>query len=287
MAGSDDVDILLTNDDGINAPGIRALYNELQDLGTVRVVAPADNQSASGRSLSYGRTARNTSSEETVMDFESGRFTYYIPHDNHELGYAVHGTPCDCVILGTQAFDRPDIVVAGCNPGANIGAFVLSRSGTASAVMEAAFLRVPAVAVSMDTLGYQGELTVDTFDEAGRLAGAVVERSLREDWFADADYFNLNTPAPGAPITEVEVTRPSPVYEMRAEFRGERLYLRNRLWEQMAEGDIPDPEGTDRQAIRQGRASISPLRTPLEPVNPSDTTRLVEFCRGYPEHPAA
>lgn len=265
-----DPDILLTNDDGIAEPGLRALYDALTAVGTVTVVAPATNQSAVGRSLSYGRstTATDGGNAETGLDFAKGDFSCHIAHSTHELGYAIHGTPCDCVILGVHAFDtQPDIVVAGCNPGANLGAFVLGRSGTASAAMEAAFLGVPGIAVSMDRLGYHGDLTVDTFSDATELAAELVEYTLNTAVFDTVDYINMNAPTPDRSPAGLEVTRPSPVYEMDASLDDGRFRLYNRLWEQMADGELPDPPDTDRQAIKAGRVSISPLSIPMEPID--------------------
>jgi 5'-nucleotidase len=109
----DEPSILLTNDDGIESAGLRALYDVLTGVGDVTVVAPAEDQSAVGRSLSHDVTVRE-----------------------HDLGYAIEGTPADCSVagLGSLAPDT-DIVVAGCNQGANLGSYVLGRSGTVSAAV--------------------------------------------------------------------------------------------------------------------------------------------------------
>lgn len=289
------LDILLTNDDGIDEPGLRALYEALSELGSVTVVAPATNQSAIGRSLSYGRAARFDTDADpdpdadtnvdfdsdagTGLDFAARDFSCEIPHTVHEFGYAVRGTPCDCVILGAHAFERrPDIVVSGCNPGANIGAYVLSRSGTASAAMEAAFLGIPGLAVSMNTLGYAEELTVDSFRHAGELTVDLVDHAVRTDVFEQIDYLNVNVPPPDTTDTSVEITRPSPVYEMDASLTDGRFELHNRLWEQMADGELPDPHGTDRRAVKEGRVSISPLSVPL---TPHESESLQEFAHRF------
>lgn len=260
------MDVLLTNDDGIDEPGLRALYESLSSIADVRVIAPASNQSAVGRSLSYGRGGHGSELESGGLNFVDGEFSSSIPHVDHELGYAVNGTPCDCVILGIHAFDDPpDVVVAGCNAGANLGAFVLGRSGTASAAMEAAYLGVPGVAVSMDTLGYTDGLTVDAFSRTATLTTELIEHVDETDCFEHVDYINVNTPTPDTPIDTIELTRPSPVYEMDAALTDGRFTLRNRLWEQMHTGDLPDPPGTDRRALSNGNASISALGVPIEP----------------------
>lgn len=262
-----DLRILLTNDDGIDAPGLRALYDAVSTLGDVTVVAPATNQSAVGRSLSYGRQAETQDDAETAIDFAAGEFSCAIPYADHDLGYAVHGTPCDCVIVGVHSFDPPpDVVVAGCNPGANLGAFVLGRSGTASAAMEAAFLGVPGVAVSMDRIGYPEDLTVDSFADASAFAADLIAHATDAGVFERVDYLNVNAPPPDVSIDGIELTRPSPVYEMDASLEDGAFHLHNQLWQQMADADLPDPPGTDRRALAAGRVSVSPLAVPMEPV---------------------
>ena len=134
---------MLTNDDGINAPGIRAMYDVRSDHAAVTVVAPADNQSASGRSLTYGRLESDDNAVDSI-DLQDKKFSCVVPHRAHESGYVIKGTPCDCVVVGVNALNpTPDIVVSGCNPGANVGAYVFTRSGTVSAAYEAACLGVP------------------------------------------------------------------------------------------------------------------------------------------------
>ncbi|MFP4271370.1 MAG: 5'/3'-nucleotidase SurE, partial [Alphaproteobacteria bacterium] len=115
------------NDDGIDSAGLRAVYDALSEVARVTVVAPASDQSAVGRSMSH---------EVAITD--------------HDLGYAVDGTPADCVVaaMGELGPD-PDLVVAGCNRGANLGEYVIGRSGTVSAAVEAAFFDVPAIATSL------------------------------------------------------------------------------------------------------------------------------------------
>ncbi len=281
MTGNDELNILLTNDDGINAPGIRALYDALTDIANVTTVAPATNQSAVGRSLSYGRTAESTDDNETGLDFSNGRFNCHIPHTEADIGYAVNGTPCDCVILGAHAFDeQPDLVVSGCNPGANLGTYVLSRSGTASSAMEAAFLEIPAIAVSMNTLGYQNEITIDAFQETARFTTNFIQQLGIDEWYDSIDYFNINTPGPDDSLDTIEVTEPTPVYEMDASIEQQKFYLRNTLWEQMANDELPDPPGTDRRAIKEGKVSISPLSVPIEPVKEERITeRITKLVR--------
>jgi len=274
------MDILLTNDDGIDAPGIRALAGALSELGDVTVVAPARNQSAVGRGLSYGRMGPDTGNEGDIGIDEADEepFTVTIPYEEHDLGYAVHGTPCDCVIVGAQTFE-PDVVVSGCNPGANLGIHVLPRSGTASAAEEAACLGVPGVAVSMNGLGHdRSELAVEDFRRACRVGRRVVERGVEGDAFARTDYLNVNVPGPDEAVTGVAVTRATPEYDMDAGLADGGFRLHNPLWAGMAAGDIPDDRGTDRHALLEGRVSISPLS--LRPADESGFEGLEALFEG-------
>jgi 5'-nucleotidase len=240
------MDILLTNDDGIDAVGIRALYDALESVGEVTAVAPAVDQSAVGRQLS-----RNVELTE------------------HELGYAVSGTPSDCILVGLGALDLdPDIVVSGCNRGANLGEYVLGRSGTVSAAVEAAFFGTPAIAASVYFPA--GDITFEDFtpdpeqfSEATRAVRYLLEHAFGAGVFDDADYLNVNAPLPPEEgHAEMDVTRPSHIYEMDAENEGGTVTIHDRIWEMMAEGSVPDPRGSDRRALVEGRVSVSPLTAP-------------------------
>ncbi|WP_135662956.1 5'/3'-nucleotidase SurE [Halorhabdus rudnickae] len=240
--------ILLTNDDGIDSVGLGALYEALSAVGEVTAVAPADDRSAVGRSISTN-----------------------VEVSEHELGYAIDGTPADCVVAGLEVLvPETDIVVAGCNDGANLGAYVLGRSGTVSAAVEATFFDVPAIAVSMYVPVRDDEkwepLTEDpaSYANATRVARYLVEHAPDAGVFEQADYLNVNAPLAenGVATAPVEITEPSDVYEMGAIREGEEIELHDRIWEWMADGTIPDPDGTDRRAVFEGRVSVSPLTAP-------------------------
>lgn len=268
--------ILLTNDDGIDAPGLRALAAVLEALGDVTVVAPATNQSAVGRGLSYGRMGPDQAMDGDlgVRDDPNDPFTVTIPHEEHELGYAVHGTPCDCVILGVGTVE-PDVVVSGCNAGANLGVHVLPRSGTASAAAEGASLGVPSVAVSMDVIGLdRDELAPSDFDRATRIGRDVVDAAVAGDAFSHADYFNVNVPRPDREVTGLTVTHPTPVYDMHADLADGRFSIHNPLWAGFAQGDIPDDDGTDRRALLDDRVSVSPLTLPRSGIDDDSMAHL-------------
>lgn len=238
-------DILLTNDDGIESTGFHTLYEELTEIGDVTAVAPAEDQSAVGRALSRSVTVQE-----------------------HELGYVIEGTPSDCVIAGLSSLvPEADIVIAGCNQGANLGSAVLGRSGTVSAAVEAAFFDVPAIAVSMyipveDYTSGVSDVPAHQYAEATRATSYLAEHALDGDIFEEADYLNVNAPITDRASGAMVITRPSHVYCMDSTRDGDTIELENPIWEKMSEGDIPDPEGTDRHAIMNNDVSVSPLTAP-------------------------
>jgi len=238
--------ILLTNDDGIRATGFRALYDALSEIADVTAVAPAVDQSAVGRQLSPS-----------------------VSVSEHELGFEVDGTPADCVIAGLEVLlPGTDLVVAGCNDGANLGAYVLGRSGTVSAAVESAFFDVPAMAVSLyvpvpaDTTYDEVAVDYDSYAEATRAASHLAEHAVGAGVFEQADYLNVNAPPAEWGPAPMEITEPSTVYRMRATHEGEQIELSDEIWALMAEGEIPDAEGTDRRAVVDGKVSVSPLTAP-------------------------
>jgi 5'-nucleotidase len=161
--------ILLTNDDGIFAPGIAAIYKQLCRIATVTVVAPAQGQSGASHSITLNPLTC------TKVDI-TGKF----------IGYSVEGSPVDCVKLGIMEIcaEPVDLVVSGINSGANAGIHV-HYSGTVGAAMEGAFCGVPAIAVSAVL-----EKDMD-FDEPARYALKVIESILPQ---TEAKVININIP---------------------------------------------------------------------------------------------
>ncbi|AUX10179.1 5'-nucleotidase [Halalkaliarchaeum desulfuricum] len=247
---------MLTNDDGIDSVGFRALYDGLSRVADVVAVAPRNDRSSVGRTMSHE-----------------------VPVEEHELGYAIEGTPADCTVAGLEVLcPDVDLVVAGCNKGANIGAYTLGRSGTVSAAVEAAFFEVPAMAVSLyiPVSDDWEELATEPedFREPVEIATFLAEHAIDAGVFEHADYLNVNAPYNTAEQSDVdseggtddrlpvEITRPSRLYDMTAERNGDSIRLRDRIWERMADGTLPEPEGTDRHAVMNGRVSVSPLSAP-------------------------
>ncbi|MGM0605526.1 MAG: 5'/3'-nucleotidase SurE [Halobacteriota archaeon] len=258
----DDPHILLTNDDGIDSVGFRAMYDSLSSFAEVTAVAPADDQSAVGRSMSH---------EVEIRD--------------HETGYVVEGTPADCTVagLGTLCPDA-DLVVSGCNKGANIGAYVLGRSGTVSAAVEAAFFDVPALAVSLyipSSEHWREQATdPDAYRNATDAASYLIRRSTEAGVFDGIDYLNVNAPMYEGERVPMEITQPSSFYDMGAERNGTTVSLRDYVWGRMRGDEIPDPEGTDRRAVFEGRVSVSPLAAPHTSTAHDGLSRVVSEYRG-------
>jgi 5'-nucleotidase len=238
--------VLLTNDDGIDSPGLHALADALSPLAEVTTVAPATNQSGVGRERS-----------KTVSITE------------HDRGTAVEGTPADCVAYALRGLESEfDLVVSGCNVGPNVGSYLLGRSGTVGAAVEAAFLGVPAIAVS----GYHHTEFFppegSPYEVPGEATAFLAERALDGE-FGGIDYLNVN-----APIERrgpMRVTEPIGDYDTDVDPSGEELALQDTFWARAeTNGSLPDlaacaelyPPGSDRRAIAEGEVSVSPFRVP-------------------------
>ena len=165
--------ILLANDDGIFAPGLAAIYKELVKMGDVTVVAPDVSRSGASHSITYSRPLMYNR-----VDI-NGQFT----------GYAVQGSPADCVKLAVmQLHEGPiDLLIAGINNGANAGINVY-YSGTVAAAMEGAFLKIPAVAMSLcvEAPGVPGD-----FDKAAKYCVEVLKKLMPLE---SGDVININIP---------------------------------------------------------------------------------------------
>jgi len=246
--------ILLTNDDGIDAPGLAALRRALDPLGTVLTLAPDGNRSAIARSITIGRPLH---ARETRF---AGEFS----------GYALDGTPADCVRAAALGFfgEKPEIVVAGANMGANLGDDV-AYSGTVAAALEGALLGLPAVAISV-----QG-MTPRHFDDAARLAAPVVERVLA-DGLPHGLVLNVNLPdLPVAEVRGVQVTRLgcASVHERILVETGDGAVKRYTIHSEAR--DCDNEAGTDFAALAHGYISITPLHFDLVDV------RAFELLEGW------
>ena len=246
--------ILLTNDDGIDAPGLAALRRGLEALGTVLTLAPDGNRSAIARGITIDRPlhARET------------RF------GDGFSGFSLDGTPADCVRAAALGFfgERPEIVVAGANMGANLGDDV-AYSGTVAAALEGALLGLPAVAVSV-----QGR-SPRHFDDAATLTAPIVARVLA-DGLPHGLVLNVNLPdLAAADVRGVQVTRLgcASVHERIVLETGDGTVRRYTIHSE--ERDCRHETGTDFAALAAGYISITPLHFDL--VDP----RAFELLEGW------
>ena len=235
--------ILLTNDDGVAAPGIRALHKELEKLGDVTVIAPALEQSGVGHSI----TLLNPLVVKPVVG-ENGQ----------SLGYSVEGSPADCVKLAIlELMDGPpDLIVSGINAGANAGINVL-YSGTVAAAIEGSFFHVTSIAVSLEL--------AEHFDypHAAKHASRVIQKILANKP-TPGSLFNVNLPAhargepKGVKVVPMAVGRHGETFERRTDPRGRTYYWLTYAPPYHLEG----PE-TDVSALAEGYIAVSPLHFDL------------------------
>jgi 5'-nucleotidase len=232
------VNILLANDDGYNAAGLRCLASRLRPLGQVTIVAPDRNRSGASNSLTLDRPLRVTTVEEGV--------------------YAVNGTPTDCVHLAvTGLLDmEPDMVVSGINHGPNLGDDVL-YSGTVAAAMEGRFLGLPAIAISLDSWGGRG------LETAGRVAERLVAKLLETPLPPDS-ILNVNVPSlPDGAEPAFESTRLGHRHRAEPVVPGTDPRGREIYWVGAAGPEADAGPGTDFHAIASGRVSVTPLQVDL------------------------
>lgn len=226
--------ILVTNDDGIHAPGILALAEAMQAIGEVQIAAPSINQSASG----HKKTLFN---DIAVKETTIG---------NHIPALAVGGSPADCIALAAMGLRKwpPDIVVSGINRGENMSQDI-TYSGTVTAALEATIQGIPALAVS---LANRDADKVEDYREAARIAQIVAQHILVKK-LPPLTILNLNVP--GGEVKGLRLTR-----------QGVRIY-RDEL---AREGEIVrivgepptgilDESGTDLWAVANGYASLTPI----------------------------
>ncbi|MDP3560196.1 MAG: 5'/3'-nucleotidase SurE [Legionellaceae bacterium] len=226
--------ILVSNDDGVFAPGIKALAESMAKISEVVVVAPDRNRSGASNSLTLTRPIR-------LKQLDNGF-------------YSVEGTPTDCVHLALTGFIQPgvDIVMSGINDGANLGDDVL-YSGTVAAAMEGRYLGLPAIALSM-----VGE-NIQNYDTAAEIARRLVLQ-LRTANIPSQTILNVNIPdVPLSEIVGFEITRlgtrhsAEPVVR-QTDPRGRPIY-----WIGPPGMEADAGPGTDFYAVNQKKVSITPL----------------------------
>jgi 5'-nucleotidase len=236
------VRILLTNDDGVYAPGLRALRAELMEMGEVTVVAPASEQSAVGHSI----TLLTPLIVQELRD-EQGGF----------LGWAVEGKPADCVKVALLELlpEPPDLVVSGLNAGSNAGINVL-YSGTVAAAIEAAFFNCVSIAVSQE---YTRPGPLD-FARGAAIGRRVIEQLVARRPAAGT-LFNVNIPSAekwpprGVRVVPQNVVPYRETLDRRVDPRGRVYFWTN------ADLSCPDPHpDSDVRALADGYVTVTPLQ---------------------------
>ena len=234
--------ILLTNDDGVYAPGLRALRAELKKLGEVTVVAPATEQSAVGHSI----TLLTPLLVQEVLD-----------ENNESMGWADEGRPADCVKLALLELlpETPDLIVSGLNAGSNAGINVL-YSGTVGAAVEGAFYNLTSIAVSLEYTKVQPL----NFPKAAGLARRVIEQILARKPAAGT-LINVNIPSlekgpvRGVRVVPQDVQFHTEQFDRRVDPRG-RTYF----WTSPnASVPVPHPD-TDVTLLGDGYVTVTPLQ---------------------------
>jgi 5'-nucleotidase len=244
--------ILVTNDDGIAAPGLQILARELSTVGEVIVIAPDREQSASSHALTLHRPLRVNRTGERI--------------------FSVDGTPTDCINLGILNLlsSRPQLVVSGINRGMNLGDDI-TYSGTVAAAFEGTLLGVPSFAVSQ-----QVDDATDSFEPAARLAARLAAQILSSP-LPPGTLLNVNVP--NAPVRGTRLTRQGRrTYHQgvveRTDPSGRQYYWLGGIPPQWDE----DPE-SDFAAIRDGFVSVTPLHLDLTHYPLLDTLQKSDFNR--------
>jgi len=241
--------ILVSNDDGVYAPGLQAAARSVAELGDVVVSAPSGQKSGVGRSISVFEPLRYA--EVNLNGFQA---------------YAVTGTPVDSVIIGIFAIMKqmPDLCVSGINVGENISTDTVTTSGTIGAALEAASYGVPSIAASIQAVDQGDKFDMHhgakhSFAAAERVLRRVAARVLDRGMPEGVDVLNLNVPADATDETEIVVTRLArkifkTAVQERFDPRGRPYY-----W---IDGELIccDEDGTDVQTIYQDKKiSLTPL----------------------------
>ena len=230
--------ILLSNDDGIHADGIAALYNAVKDLGDIHVVAPDTQRSAVGHAITLTDPLK----------------TYRVHLGDDHQGYAVSGTPADCVKLAVCALldEKPDIVISGINLGPNAGIAAI-YSGTVSAATEGSILGIPSMAISL------GTFTDPLWDTAAHVARQLTEHLYKHPL---PENMLLNVNVPNIPLEDIKGyaaahmarSRYIETFDKRSDPRGNIYY-----W---MDGEIDytgDRENTDLDLMQKGYVTLTPF----------------------------
>jgi len=234
--------ILVCNDDGIDAPGIHALADALKQIADVTVVAPLKEQSGVGHGITMQIPLR------VIKHNDNGSF----------FGYAVNGTPADCVKMGVRNImsDAPDLVVSGINKGSNTAINII-YSGTVSAAREAAIMGIPAMAISVTSH------EASDYCYAGKVA-RMLALKMTGGSLPPGTLLNVNVPnlpenqIKGIRLTTQGKSKWDDIYEKRIDPNGVSYY-----WLTGSLMDIDTEFDSDQGAVKNGFVSVSPIHFDL------------------------
>ena len=236
--------ILITNDDGLFAPGLIELAKELTQIARLIIVAPESQRSAVGHSITLHKALRLNSVTIPGLEVEA---------------YTTNGTPTDAIMLGYFVIlneEKPDLVISGINKGPNMGEDV-TYSGTVAAAMEGALLGIPSISVSL------GIFECEKFDHAAGFVKHFIEDHI-DLVPAPPRFLNINYPdlegkqVKGIMITRLGTRKYKDVVHAKIDPRGKGYY-----WIAGEKIFADNPEGTDIHAVLNGYISISPLTLDL------------------------
>ena len=251
--------ILLSNDDGVHAEGIRALYKELRKLGEVQVVAPLEERSTTGHSLTLHKPLR----------------LIPIGADFH----GVSGSPADCVYLGLRQIMKkpPDLVVSGINRGANLGQDVY-YSGTVSAAREACILGIPALAVSLAVdFGKAGPESSLNYSTAAKTAVQIIRR-MKQLELPRHTLLNLNVPdLPMKRLKGIRLARQGFRYYSGSILRRKDHRGRDYYWVGGQYKGFHREDGTDCAVVEDGYAALTPIK-----LDSTDFQYLASLSEDWP-----
>jgi 5'-nucleotidase len=231
--------ILLTNDDGIDANGLYALYKELKKLGEVTVVAPHVERSAVGHAITISEPIR-------VLEFN---------RVDKFHGYAVLGTPADCVKIAIKKImaRKPDVVVSGINHGSNTATNIL-YSGTVSAATEGIIMGVPSLAASLTSFDLKSDMSLAA-EFTARMVARVLEKGLPPDTL-----LNINVPSckksdvKGVMVTRQGKGRYEEYFEQRTDLSGRAYY-----WLTGKKMNLDTEDDVDDVAVSKNQISVTPV----------------------------
>ncbi len=235
--------ILITNDDGINAPGLRYLIETIRPLGDILIIAPDKPQSAMGHAVTIQSPLRIQTITNTTGYQE----------------YSCNGTPADCVKLGEKVILRgkPDLIVSGINHGSNASINIL-YSGTMAAVIEGAMENVPSIGFSLNDYMHDAD-----FSHCGKIITSVATKVLANG-LPDGICLNVNIPAlNGSPINGIRVTRQAKAYWHENFDERKDPHKRDYYWLRGDFVNLEDGEDNDHWAINNNYVSIVPVQIDL------------------------